>query len=265
MPRIPGSGGVRRERDPVLAGRGRRRIEQAGLPSQALQMWFARVLRDGFALASTGDPYQPVRVLASTHLRGPRRRQQVRRRFSGRSPSWTYPGVEPAVHRLAEAGVPALTLHDGRADTTRTLMKPAGGGAPGPRLAVGRRGPGMKPLPAAYHLAAQRCGVAPAVLGIVAAGSWNIHDAKRAGLIAGSRTRLGRQIRRRLRDTRCAGRPVEVIDGLLRLASGQSHPVAATTSRIALVMASGWSSGVKCLPPSIPRSSVPKSHARRSP
>ena len=45
----------------------RTRLEKAGLTGNALEWWFARTLRDGFALAATGD-FQPFARVAEEAL-----------------------------------------------------------------------------------------------------------------------------------------------------------------------------------------------------
>lgn len=51
----------------IDAFHGRRRLASAGLPGETLEVWFARTLRDAFALEAT-DVYQPFREIASAAL-----------------------------------------------------------------------------------------------------------------------------------------------------------------------------------------------------
>jgi 2-haloacid dehalogenase len=173
-----------------------RRIEKAGLPAESLPIWFTRVLRDGFALTATRD-YRPFRDLAATHLAAVLRAaglddgdDAVAAIFSAFSELDPHPDVEPALRRLRQAGVPAVTLTNGHADTTRALLDRAGlGDLVVDCLSVDDVGI-WKPAAAPYLHAASVLDLAPGDLAMIAVHSWDIHGAKRAGLRAGYCPRL---------------------------------------------------------------------------
>lgn len=164
----------------------------AGLPAEAVPLWFARVLRDGFALTVLGD-YRPFSALGTAGLRGLRPElseadaSAVIARFAELDP---HPDVEPALRRLADAGVRAVTLTNGSAEVTRTLLARAGLSSyvetPLSVDAVRR----WKPAPEPYRYAAQACGVAPGQVALVAAHAWDCAGARRAGLRSGWVSRL---------------------------------------------------------------------------
>lgn len=156
----------------------------AGLSTEAVPLWFARVLRDGFALCAAGD-YRPFAELGAAQLRELDRRlsaadaEHVLAGFAELDP---HPDVEPALRRLAEAGVRVVTLTNGNAELTRTLLERAGLSAyveaPLSVDAVRR----WKPAPEPYRYAADFCGVSPGDVVLVAGHAWDCHGANLAGL-----------------------------------------------------------------------------------
>jgi 2-haloacid dehalogenase len=165
-------------------------IVEAGLPAEAAKVWFARVLRDGFAVAAAGG-YIAFRDLAATHLEhlvGP---GEAVLRILGRIRRLpAQPDVEPAFQRLRDAGVRIVTLTNAHADTVATLVDRAGLSTfVEACLSVDEAGC-WKPRPEPYHYAASYCGVEPAEVALVAVHSWDIHGANRAGLTTGYSPRL---------------------------------------------------------------------------
>ena len=169
----------------------RPRLVEAGLPATALEWWFARTLRDGFALAATGafQPFVRVAELALAEVArsagagtGPGR---VREILAGLSSLEAHPDAEPALTRLADAGVPVLALTNGAPATTRTLLVNAGlDRLVGQVVSIEDAGH-WKPRPEVYRHAADRAGVPPGALALVAVHAWDVHGAVRAGLVAG--------------------------------------------------------------------------------
>lgn len=156
-----------------------------GLDAGLVPLWFARLLRDGFALAAMSD-YRPFAELAADALRGldPERVDDaavevVMGAFRELDP---HPDVEPALRLLTEAGIPAVTLTNGSASLVRTLLDRAGlARYVGAKLSVDavRR---WKPAPEPYRYAATELRVAPGRLALVAAHPWDCAGAARAGL-----------------------------------------------------------------------------------
>lgn len=199
----------------------------AGLGPETLRIWFARILRDGIALAATGD-YRPFRDLGATHLEGllresglPPHPELVLDVFGRFRALRAYPDVEPAFTRLRDAGVRIVTLTNGHADTVTAMLGNAGL-ADFVEACLSVDDPGYwKPRPEPYRYAAQRCGVEPSALALVAVHSWDVHGAKRAGLVTGYSTRLeGAFVDGFAAPDVVGASLVEVVDGLIALPAG---------------------------------------------
>jgi 2-haloacid dehalogenase len=168
----------------------RHRLDALGAAEDALETWFARVLSQGFALTAAGS-YAPFRDLAHatlTRLLGDGdAAAHVLEAFAELEP---HPDVRPALERLADAGVPAVTLTNGHADTTRRLLARAGMADLVARCLDVGEVTTWKPAALPYLHCARRCEVVPERLGMVAVHSWDIHGARRAGLVTGYASRL---------------------------------------------------------------------------
>jgi len=187
------------------------------LPDGVLDIWFARVLRDGFALAATGR-FRPFRELAATHLRSfidGAEAERVLGLFGVLEP---HGDVRPALERLRDAGVPAATLTNGHAETTRSMLSASGlADLVADCLSVDDAGL-WKPRPEPYHHAARTLGVEPGRLGMVAVHSWDVHGAACAGLVTGYCRRLeGRFVEGFTRPDVTGDTLGEVVEGLLTL------------------------------------------------
>jgi 2-haloacid dehalogenase len=164
------------------------RMAEVGLDGQ-LELWFTRILRDGFAAAAAGG-FAGFRDLADHHLRELLRRQQldatdavVSHVLAGFDEVLPHPDVPSGLRRLGDAGVPAVALTNGSSELTRAFLDRG-------RLSdlvadvhdvseVGR----WKPAPEPYRFVLQRRGVAPAAAAMVAAHPWDLFGAASAGLI----------------------------------------------------------------------------------
>lgn len=196
----------------------RARLDQIGAPSGTLDAWFGQVLSRGFALAAAGS-FAPFRDLAQTTL--------ARMLDDGAAATSVleafeeldaHADVRPALERLAAAGVPAVTLTNGHAETTRRLLERAGLGHLVKRcfdVGVVER---WKPAAPPYEYCARECGVAPQELAMVAVHSWDVHGARRAGLTAGYASRHEGRPVPLLEPAHVSGSDlVEVVEGLLDL------------------------------------------------
>lgn len=167
--------------DEVLAG--------LGAPELAARVWFASLLRDGFALAATGTS-APFSALADGALRtvlsgielscGPDEAvSRVMDAFMGLS---VHGDVPDGVAALAAAGARLVTLTNGTTEVTEALLDRAGLLAHFERLLSVRDAGIWKPAPGSYSYAAETCGVQPAQMLMVAVHPWDIDGARRAGL-----------------------------------------------------------------------------------
>ena len=164
------------------------RFEEVGLPAEAAQLWFARLLRDGFALAAAGDARSFREVAAATlrsllaahHL--PESDHAVEQVLEGMQQLGVHPDVVEGVRALREAGATLVTLTNGAVGTSTALFERAGILDAFARL-LSVDGAGVwKPAPAAYRYAVDAVGREPSELMLVAVHPWDIHGAARAGL-----------------------------------------------------------------------------------
>jgi 2-haloacid dehalogenase len=158
----------------------------AGLDPQRVPEWFARLLRDGFALAALGG-YRPFSDVAAETLRGLDATvddDRVAIIVAAMRELDPHPDVEPALQALQQAGVPAVTLTNGSVDVVQALLQRSGlTGYLARNLSVDavRR---WKPAPEPYQYAATELAVNPASLALVAAHPWDCAGATTAGLRA---------------------------------------------------------------------------------
>jgi 2-haloacid dehalogenase len=164
------------------------RLDPALIP-----LWFARVLRDGFALTAAGG-FRPFAEVATDALAGLAPGQ-----VDGSAASVVlaafreldvHPDVEPALRRLASAGVRAVTLTNGSAEVTQALLRRAGLASLVEQTLSVDAVERWKPAPEPYLYAASACGVPVSRMALVAAHSWDCDGARRAGLRTGWVSRL---------------------------------------------------------------------------
>ena len=107
----------------------RQRFARQGLAPHLLELWFTRALRDGIALAATGD-YAPFGEVAAQALRvvtGYQADQaQIADVLAGLPGLPAHPDVLPAVRLLAGAGVWLGCLTNGSAAVTGAFVQRAG-------------------------------------------------------------------------------------------------------------------------------------------
>lgn len=171
-------------------------FDSLGLPN-ALSLWFARTLRDGFALAASGDcrPFADVARAALVSL-DPQRltpadADVILDAFARLQP---HPDVEPGLRLLADAGVPAITLTVGSAETVAAIFDAHGmGDLVAGHLSAADFGR-WKPAPAPYLAGCLALGLPPGDVTMVAAHAWDLHGAHRAGLRTAWIPRLESQV-----------------------------------------------------------------------
>jgi 2-haloacid dehalogenase len=165
-----------------------------GLSPAAVPMWFARLLRDGFALTAMGQ-CRPFGDVAAQTLRAmdPHRIDDpavatVLGAFRQLDP---HLDVEPALRMLHDAGIPAVTLTNGSAELVGALLNRAGlHGLVRRSLSVDdvRR---WKPAPEPYLWAARQLGAEPGQVALVACHPRDCAGAHAAGLRSGWVNRAG--------------------------------------------------------------------------
>jgi 2-haloacid dehalogenase len=113
--------------DPVAA-----RLEEVGFPPGAIDAWFARFLRDAFALDATGR-FAPFRDIAGgtlevmlVEMTGEATPSTIGRVLEVFRELPPHPDVRPALERLNQKRIPAVALTNGAATTTNQLLRRAG-------------------------------------------------------------------------------------------------------------------------------------------
>jgi 2-haloacid dehalogenase len=197
-----------------------RALAEQGAGPRALEVFFGRLLRDGFALAASRSfaPFAHVayEALAATAPGlGPTARGRVVDAFSALTP---HGDVHPALDRLGAEALPVVALTNGSAETTGRLLRAAGlERLVGRVISVDEVGV-WKPAAAAYRHTATVLGVAPRQLAMVAVHAWDVHGAVRAGLVGGWASRLERSYPPTFDPPDVTGADlVEVVAGLLAL------------------------------------------------
>ncbi|MTE17631.1 haloacid dehalogenase type II [Streptomyces sp. TRM43335] len=170
----------------------RARFEEVGAPGHLAPLWFAGVLRDGFALTAAGG-FAEFADLAADGLRAlladlPERSggvdDAVRHVLAGLGTLPVHSDVPEGVRALREAGYRLAAMTNGAASTTERLLGGAGLLEHFEAL-LDVRGPrAWKPAPAAYRYATDRLGVAADETLLVAVHPWDVDGARRAGLAA---------------------------------------------------------------------------------
>jgi 2-haloacid dehalogenase len=177
---------LRRQRNAVLLDRLEPAFVAAGLDPGLVPLWFARLLRDGFALTAIGG-YRPFADLAADTLRGldpTLDDAAVAAVTTAMRQLRPHPDVEPALRALHQAGMPVATLTNGNADTVGAMLANAGlTGYVRHNLSVDAVHR-WKPAPEPYRYAADQLGVDAHALALVATHPWDCAGAHAAGLSA---------------------------------------------------------------------------------
>jgi 2-haloacid dehalogenase len=169
-----------------------RRFADVGAPGELAMVWFASLLRDGFALTVTGDSEKFARiaegalrmVLASASLNRPPEDAE-RHILAGFTELTVHPDILEGVRLLASDGISLVTLSVGAPNVAERLLTRAGILDYFDRLLTVQDAGAWKPAPAAYAYAARACEVDVGQMMLVAVHPWDIHGAHRAGLRTG--------------------------------------------------------------------------------
>ena len=158
-------------------------LVEHGLPADLLPTVFARTLLTGFAGTVTGHWF-PFRAAFDTSLAqltdlSPAQRRQVADAFLELSP---HADVEPALRRLAEAGVRVVTLTHGSPGVAEAGLSRGGVTPLVERTLTTESIQAWKPARETYLWAAGTCDVAPERMALVACHSWDVAGARAAGL-----------------------------------------------------------------------------------
>jgi 2-haloacid dehalogenase len=161
-------------------------LVEHGQPAELLATVFARTLLTGFAAATVGSwcPFRAAFEASLAQLTGlsPADCSAVADAFLEMSP---HPDVEPALRRLTEAGVRVVTLTHGSAGVAEAGLARGGLTPLVERMLTTESIRAWKPNREAYLWAVGVCDVPPARMALVAAHSWDVLGARRAGLTTG--------------------------------------------------------------------------------
>ena len=165
------------------------RFTDVGAPAELASLWFASVLRDGFALTAAGAA-RPFADVASGLLAVMLPRETLDRDIDdavehimgGFMGLGVHPDVADGIEALAALDIRLITLSNGAVGVARKLLESAGVlGQFEMVLSVEAAG-AWKPAEQSYRYALDRCGVEPHEAMLVAVHPWDIDGAHRAGL-----------------------------------------------------------------------------------
>ena len=173
-------------------------FEAVGAPAHLAKVWFAGLLRDGFALTVAQENPSFARLGAEglrSALSGMPLNRPVEAAvdyiMAGFTGLAVHPDVPGGVRALAELGIRLVTLSNGSTSIAQRLLSDAGlDDAFEAFLSVEQAGI-WKPAPGAYAFALESCAVDPADAMLVAAHAWDTDGAHRAGLGAAWINRTG--------------------------------------------------------------------------
>lgn len=171
----------------------RARMVDAGLSSSALEVWFARLLRDAFAITAAGG-YAPFSDVAQASLATVAHSMGIDDLDTNAIMQTlqslpAHDDARQALQECADAGVPVVALTNGTRETTEQLLD-VSGLAPLVRRVVSVADIGVwKPAAAAYR-GVLDAGMEPRDAALVAVHGWDIYGARQAGLSTGWCSRL---------------------------------------------------------------------------
>jgi 2-haloacid dehalogenase len=160
-----------------------------GLPPAGLEGWFAAGCRDAFAMAAVGD-FKPFATVLEAALDGVLAEQSLDPTEHKREALMKQletldarDGAREAFMLLADAGVPVMALSNGAGSATKKLLIRADLSDLIQQIVSIDEVKLAKPRTEVYLHAAERAGIEPAELALVAAHPWDINGAAAAGLV----------------------------------------------------------------------------------
>ncbi len=161
------------------------------LTSGSLNIWFARMLRDAFALEVVGE-YKSFAEIGSATLEALLREQQIepaRSRIEEIIQSFAelppHPNVESALEKLGAADLRIVALTNGSFETTKKMFRNAGLDKFLERYISIDEVKHWKPAREVYLHAAKILNLDPTEIVLISAHDWDIQGAKRAGFVTG--------------------------------------------------------------------------------
>lgn len=162
---------------------------QVGAPRTLARLWFATLLRDGFALAASGGKASfasigadALRTLLAAEGISGNLDTAVERVMAAMQNLSLHPDVPDGIRALAAAGHRLVTLTNGATANTDKLLVAGGVRDKFELLLSVEDAPAWKPAKAAYEYAATAAGADPSQMLLVAVHPWDIHGAAKSGL-----------------------------------------------------------------------------------
>lgn len=164
-------------------------LDEVGLADDDLPLWFARVLRDGFAATAAGDPVgfpelarHHTRVLldAASGVGGDDAVERVVAAFGEVEPQ---PDVAAGLRALHEAGIRLVAFTNGSADVVAGFLARSGLDEVVPEALDVTAAGAWKPHPAAYRWVCGHLDVDPRDAAMLAVHPWDVAGAMRIGMV----------------------------------------------------------------------------------
>ena len=161
---------------------------ESGLHETLSRVWFAELLRDGFALTTTGENPAFLDIASDslhrllTQTLGPGNYQNQTNHIMGVFKNLPlHPDVAPGIRKLNTI-TQLVTLSNGSPSVAESLTSRGGIRDKFSRLLSVQDAPCWKPAAEAYRYVSRQTGHTPGDLMLVAVHPWDIHGAKTAGL-----------------------------------------------------------------------------------
>jgi len=165
------------------------RFADIGSQPHLAMLWFASLLRDGFALTAAGSTEafarlgeEALRVLLADQRLDRDLDAAVEHVMGGFMALSLHPDVPDGVRDLRESGLRLVTLSNGSTKVADELLTAGGIRDQFETLLSVEEAGAWKPAREAYEYAARACGTELADMTLVAAHPWDIDGAARAGL-----------------------------------------------------------------------------------
>lgn len=170
-------------------GRMAQHVEEIGAPPQLAGLWFAAVLRDGFALAAAGQNPSfgdvaegALRVVLTDQVLNRDVDDAVDHVLTAMQQLPVHPDVVEGIRGLAAAGFELAALTNGATATAEGLLERAGVRDAFAAVLSVEDAPLWKPAPESYAYALSVLGREADDVVLTAAHPWDINGAARAGL-----------------------------------------------------------------------------------
>lgn len=169
------------------------RFVDVGRPAHEWELFFTRTLRDGMALTLAGEarPFGEIARAALRTTTGHRLTEEALDHvLAGFRELPPHPDVEPALITLARARIPTYAFTHGDAAVACDALDLAGLRCYLRDVLSAAEISSFKPPARVYRWACGQVDTSPERVALVAAHSWDVHGAVRAGLVGGLATRL---------------------------------------------------------------------------